>query len=309
MLFKVIMGYENNYANPNPDPTPLEVPRFIKFISSVECRNILSSSICIPFQENTALYASTINNVRCIVTFNQLPYAEKKYFNENVSITLDEAIDICSNTQKQKCNIWLNERKKRITASCAHNFYTYVYNKNPDWNKKISDHLNNTFQGCANTVYGQRCKNKARDCYERLTGNSVTQADLLVNPKIPWIGFSPDGLLLHLLGQKIIEIKCPVPGKEQPALEVVNSLSWILKDTNQNFYLKPTYKYYCQVQIGMFVANVRNCDLVIYSSYDDSAVIIDVPFDEQYIRDIIPNLQFVYFSYILPQLTLQKNVN
>lgn len=72
---------------------------------------------------------------------------------------------------------------------------------------------------------------------------------------------------------------------------ILNSTSYLKKDeTNGQYLLKKKHKYYAQVQINMFLLNVKNCDFVIYKYQIKRCVIISVPFDDTLIEEILPKL-------------------
>ena len=59
--------------------------------------------------------------------------------------------------------------------------------------------------------HGRENEVKARNAYISSTGLMVRLCGLVVNPTLPWLGASPDGLVLDPLETSfgILEIKCP----------------------------------------------------------------------------------------------------
>ena len=149
----------------------------------------------------------------------------------------------------------------------------------------------------------------ARKKYETITQTLVQLTGLLVNPKIPWLGYSPGGIIM--LKDKIIEIKCPTIGKKMSAASMIDNLTDILKDEETNtYYLKTKDKYQCQVHLRMFICNVKKCDLVLYSSYDNNIVIIPVNYNESLVlNQYLPILQFVYFSQMLKYISEREDIS
>ena len=111
-----------------------------------------------------------------------------------------------------------------MTASKAYQFIAYLNNKQANWEQKINKFLNENFKGNSNTNHGVRCEPKAREKYAEDTKCVIKPSGLLVHPQIPWLGYSPDGLVLN---SHIIEIKCPVEGKKMSAKDVALSTTWI----------------------------------------------------------------------------------
>lgn len=96
----------------------------------------------------------------------------------------------------------------------------------------VRDHFGDPveFVGNAMTEHGKKMEEPARAAYERLTGRLVLDAqDFLIHPQVPWLGYSPDGLV-GLDG--LVEIKCPTVWAR-----------W------RSIYDKPDF--YAQVQLGL----------------------------------------------------------
>lgn len=123
-------------------------------------------------------------------------------------------------------------------------------------------------------------------------------------------GFSPDGLKL-LEGQcfKLIEIKCPILGATNGVEDIIKDLPYIKCDKTRAFpyLLNKNHAYYGQVQLGLALLNIQLCDFVIYSSFDNDIVVIEVEKDEPFIISLLNKLHFVYFNYFIKQC-MQLNI-
>lgn len=204
---------------------------------------------------------------------------EEKYYNKNIIISKEEAINLAVVTVGQQNFIWQSARQCRITASHCYELYTYFYNKNPDWDKKIDKYLNPAFEGNEYTKYGNTFEPVARDLYEKIYGK-VYMTGLIVNPALPWLACSPDGLRISG-GQFsiLLEIKCPILGKTKSASDLLNNLSYIkCKDDGQLSVhcLNPKHIYYGQVQLSMAILDIDMCHFVIYSSHSNSIFLLEV---------------------------------
>lgn len=122
MLAKLMRGYKEvqitSIANDN-----------INFIQREQCEKVLKSNICHQIDAESILYYYFVNNVRVPVKFRNLNIEEKMFYEKEVKVDISRAVQLCSETENQKENIWIYERKKRITASVAYSFMTYVDNK------------------------------------------------------------------------------------------------------------------------------------------------------------------------------------
>ena len=100
----------------------------------------------------------------------------------------------------------------------------------------------------------------------------------------------------------IIEIKSPKIGKTVTASAAIYKVNFL--DCNQDrVTLKKKHKFYCQVQLGMFVTGLQFCHFILHSSFDDICFIIEVSYD----ADIVINyfllvLEYVHFQHIIKYL-------
>lgn len=186
------------------------------------------------------------------------------------------------------------------------------------------------FLGNSATNYGTLNEPKARKLYMDCTGHDVINLGFLVNPNMPWFGYSPDGFIEN---DKIIEIKCPIDGQKMAVIDLIYNVPCLEKkktsgnnqkdsevtilmsrETGNNSMvamtlgnivgLKENHPYFFQVQMGMFICNVKKCDFIIYSSFEDSAVVIPIAYNEKKVDEYLGKLQYVYFKHILPRLVL-----
>lgn len=194
---------------------------------------------------------------------------------------------------------WHNARQKRITASRAYYLLTYLDNKNPDWNKKVEEYMQPRSFSTPAMQYGKDTEKLARKSYAKKMQVEVTCLGFIVNPKIPWLGYSPDGFIENK--NKLIEIKCPFAGKMKPLFEVLNTINYI----DKNFSLKKNHPYYLQIQIGMLIFNCQKCDFIIYGSKNDECFVQEIDFDEQYTATAIKKLESIYFKYLFPKIFQQ----
>lgn len=244
---------------------------------------------------NNSIYSST----REQEYINSLTDAEKCYYRQNVTINKDDALQLCIKTRYQNNYLWQHERKKRITASNAYSFYTYLTSSKrsiAEWETKMDKHLNSTFKGTADTKHGLLMEEAAIECYERCTDFQITKMGLLINPSVSWFGYSPDGVVEKKL---IIEIKSPKVGKTTTAIEAIHCLAYLIVDSDGNIYLKEKHQYFCQVQLGMFVTGLLFCHFIIYCSYDDLCCIVEVPYNEKLIVKYLVALEKIYFEIFL----------
>lgn len=245
-----------------------------------------------------------INALRdAIVNYTSAPIniltdkSEINFYNDCVNIKLGDSIEILKLSQKS--NNWLNERRKRITASSCYELYTYNKSQHSmaDWRKKTKLYFK-PLPNIKNFSIGIENEPIARNLYEITTTLKVDTVGLVINPNIPWLGASPDGICVE--AKKIIEIKCIVPNNSVDFSSELKKVSYLKYDKALKTYsLKKKHKYYAQVQMGMCVLNLNNCDFVVYSVKHKEFLIIDVSFDYTFTFELLASLHLIYFKYIL----------
>jgi putative phage-type endonuclease len=215
------------------------------------------------------------------------------FYNNKVKISLEAATDLNQNTSSQNTVLWATERKLRITASSCYSIFTYSKNKTTNWQKKYSDlHKGVTTSAM---IYGKNTEAAAFSSYQK-EEPLVKRSGFCVNPTYPWLGCSPDGIVVEK--RKLLEIKCPVKLKNEPfSLEHCKFLE---QSDSDNLSLKKKHVYYGQVQLGMFLMNCSSADLVIYSKFTDSHVTINIKYDYYFVLQLVETLNKVYFTVLLP---------
>ena len=229
------------------------------------------------------------------------PTSVDDFYWSRVAVSPVASAELCQTTRYQKGHQWISARRVRITASEAHAWYTY---EGEAWQGKVERHLMSRFAGTAATRYGQDNETAALLAYEKQQGERVMRCGLVVPPGAAWLGCSPDGVVCDEGGMpiKLLEIKCPLMGKEHTSLEMAVTPPPFLQASGENVELRRKNRYFSQVQLSMAILNVNACDLAVYSKVDDSVLVVRVPRDRVYGRNLIAKLHEVYFKHILPQL-------
>ncbi|XP_011883465.1 PREDICTED: uncharacterized protein LOC105570667, partial [Vollenhovia emeryi] len=233
----------------------------------------------------------------------------QKFYHEHVEISLERAVEIALAAQcKDK---WISGRKIRITSSISYSLFTYASNKSPDWDKKYNQVFNSKFKGNANTSHGLKYEGPARDKYSNsLIDQKVIEIGLMVRPEVPWLGFSPDGIVVcsnNGNSERTIEIKCPIEGKRLSASEFISMGARKRFDHNGN--LKYKHDHYGQIQLGLLLTGLDKCHYINYSSSTDDYICETVYFDELFSLKMSKTLLDVYFKEILPRIYAKENNN
>lgn len=94
------------------------------------------------------------------------------------------------------------------------------------------------------------------------------ECGLVINSKNPWLGYTPDGVIVNNenVPIKLIEIKYPFKGKSLSIKDLIPRLNCIIQNSDDSLSLKKNHSYYPQAQMGMVLLNVQMCDFIIYSN-------------------------------------------
>lgn len=114
-------------------------------------------------------------------------------------------------TPDQRSPEWLEMRKNYITGSSMDT----VLGTNPyETAEKLllqKAGMPNDFTGNEATAYGTRHEPDAVRAYEAKTGHTVVDLGLVPHPDIPFVAYSPDGIVMRKgLPPLLLEIKCPI---------------------------------------------------------------------------------------------------
>lgn len=227
---------------------------------------------------------------------------ELSFYSDHVVVTETQATEICECTAGQNSSKWQRERLLRITGSKCHTLYRFKPSEKCTWEQKMTKLLGQNFPGNDATRYGKASEEPALAEYALNTVSAVSTVGLVVNAKVPWLGYSPDGIVFHN-GRpvRLLEIKSPVDGQTSTISELIQDkkLPYIVRD-GENYSLRPTHAYYSQVQLGLFLLELDSADLVVYSKVE--SLVIPVRKCMVFIDNLVRRLQYVYFKHYLPHI-------
>lgn len=219
--------------------------------------------------------------------------------------------DFISICKESKINhlLWQKERQFRVTGSRCYELYTYTRNKNPNWKKKCHDYFYPVNFKSEFSEYGRKTESSARNAFSEAY-TKVIEIGLVVSKHNPWLSYSPDGIIVNDdKSIELLEIKCPYKGK---SINIYDAIMYEFKSCliieGLHVRLKEKHKYYAQVQMGMAVLNLKNTKFVIYASYDKSIIIINVPFNENFVISMLTSLKKTYYNIMLHEICENENV-
>lgn len=208
-------------------------------------------------------------------------------------------------------NTYFSKSQVRITGSIAYSLYTYYRGRGAgaeNWDEKLRGLLFSSFQGNEYTLYGKQYEDKCLQLYENdVCSDVLKNCGILINPKIYWFAYSPDGFVKIDNEIVLLEVKCLQIGKEYAGNSFCEKVSFLKMCTNGEFEMIKNHAYYGQIQLGLFVCNLQRAKLLLFVKKEPSFVAIDVPRDEDFLVHFVNTLTNVYREYFL--LFLCKNEN
>jgi len=201
--------------------------------------------------------------------------------------------------------IWEIQRKFRITGSRCYSLYTYTENKNPNWQIKSNKYFSNATFSNKFVRHGIKYEPIAKTLYLNSSVNcKIFEPGLYASNKNPWLGYSADGVVFEF-GKpiKLLEIKCPFLGKTAGIKEVLKKCKYI-SIVKGIYTLKNRHPYYGQIQLAMYLFNLRFTDFCLYCSFDNRMFVITVLEDEKFIFKMLSNLKINDFNNMLHNICL-----
>lgn len=199
--------------------------------------------------------------------------------------------------------MWHKERRFRLTASLFHKIIhtRSTYN---DLCVEIKSEQNQSLSHIPAVAHGSSMEAVVRCKLRHLYSNNILRkCGLVINPNFPFLGASPDGLIMKN-EPCLIEIKTVYNPKDLSLEELyTNRKDFCLsKNDKGNFELKKSHKYYTQIQGQLGVCNLNTCVFVLHFSSKKDMFITEIPLDKYVWQTSLFKLTEFYFTYYLPYL-------
>ena len=148
-------------------------------------------------------------------------------------------------------------RNHGLEGSLHHDLETFCYSYHYHLNHLLILFL---IPGSNSTVpapinHGLQNEVKARNSYCSQTGFVIRTCGLVVNPSLPWLGASPDGLVEDP-SQKcfgLLEIKCPYIHRFSTVQEACSDPSFFATVRNDKVTLKQEHKHFFQILLWLWL--------------------------------------------------------
>ena len=228
-------------------------------------------------------------------------------------VTRSEALYLEVVTRKQSASLdWFDHRVGRITASIAYEvLHTNQDQPSSSLLKRLcsSEHkkINTAPLEWGRTNEDTACSDYCRQQKEEHTEFSCTASGLVVNPKYPYLGATPDGWVeCECCGRGIVEIKCPYTYRNTHP-NAINEGTFYLQCLSDRLKLDPKHKYYYQVQMQLSICEVNYCDFVVWTLAGMATIRIHR--SEAFFNEVQPSLHAFFKNCILPELLTRKLQN
>ncbi|XP_072400302.1 uncharacterized protein [Diabrotica undecimpunctata] len=217
---------------------------------------------------------------------------------EKISSFLEDDLDLVINIP-QNSNEWKKYRKLRITGSRCYEIFTY---SNKDWKTKAFKYfyppqLNNKY-----VKHGLKFEGTAREMYMKISKMDVMECGMVISSSNRWLSYSPDGIIFF--GDQplyLLEIKCIFAGKTKTILEAIKNSRYIVQ-IDGKYTIKKNHKYYGQIQMGMAVLNLLKTAFVVFASFDNSVLIMEIDFDFEFCFNMLSKIKHNYLKNMVHHL-------
>ena len=226
---------------------------------------------------------------------------------DSYRVSADESRNLEECTQLQsKCKLWGSHRAGRVTAS---NFKAIIKTKVEDPSRSLLKRLcypeTCTFFSTA-TSWGCEHESEGIDsflAYFTMDHNDVDckPSGLVVNPKYPFLGASPDGYVTcSCHGKSLIEVKCPYRCHDKSLEAAVNDKDFCLTVEDGEYYLDKDHAYFYQVQCQLNVCEIDMCYFVVWSP--NEAVCVEIFRDQFFFEECLTIVDDFVTKAILPEV-------
>lgn len=228
-----------------------------------------------------------------------------------ISITEEATLLERSTRQQSRSCTWYDHRVGRITASkfymvchfSGRNYPTSIVKSIMQYSKDISR--------LPQIQWGIQNESTARNQYIDMLAPKhinlkVEPVGLVVNPKLPYLGASPDGIVTcDCCGVGLLEIKCPYKYRSVDPHTIAGTDFFLGRNSDGELHLKTSHSYYYQVQGQLAICGREYCDFVCWTT--NGLYTERISFDHELFDSIRPQLEQFFQMYLLPEL-LSRNL-
>lgn len=157
---------------------------------------------------------------------------------------------------------WHQIRQFKITGSrySLFTYYTTSTNTDKQWALKASKYFWPTNFTNKYVKHDIMYENIAKQLYATESKQTILPCGFVTSETYPWLGYSPDGVIVNNLNEpiKLIEIKCPFIGNAVGLLDLIKQLKYIIHNADGSLSLNKKDAYHAQVQLGLILLNLHS---------------------------------------------------
>ena len=239
--------------------------------------------------------------------FDELVKAAK----ESITVSASTVEYICSITEKQsRSPIWHELRTGRITASIAHEvLHTNMENPSTSLVLRICKESEMKTSKVPSLRWGIDNEKVALEEYCLMLSiehqnYKIKDCGLRLCQELPFIAASPDGIFSCSChdAKFLIEVKCPYSMRNTDNIdEAISSKDFFLTKEKT---LKKGHKYYTQIQLQLFVCEMEQCELVVWTPKWMYHVTVER--DSNFIKIMVDTIDQFFSKIILPELLTRE---
>ena len=214
---------------------------------------------------------------------------------QGIKISEKDSALIEAKTREQSASgQWGKEREHRLTASNFGAIIKSTDNRNMD-NFCESMYTTKNLIHVPAIRHGQTYESVALQKFSEITGKKLQKSGFCVDPKIPFLGASPDSFVQD--EDAVVVAKCPFVGRNKKIAPGKNF--GFLEKVGNHVCLKRTHNYYYQL-VGQMKIAKKNVGYFVVYTYKD-LFYEKITLDESFFNDImLPKLKEFYNQHYCP---------
>ena len=199
-------------------------------------------------------------------------------------------------TQQQAENkLWHSERQWRLTASKFGEICKATDLR--DVNLLCESIFNPPELNNFAVNHGKTYEPIAIKKFEELNNLKVEKCGIFVNPKFPYLGASPDGIIDD---KTIIEVKCPYNGRNSNVLPG-KFFPFLCYNENLEIVLKQNHNYYYQIMGQLAISKSNVCQFIVFTLKD--VFVQKILFDNEFFENnMLPKLSDFFAKNYRPYI-------
>ena len=245
----------------------------------------------------------------------KLSYTDLESICEDVNLIINE--EMCQSVEEatrdqSSCKLWFTYRAGRVTASCLKQACTTNHALPSQSLVKAICYPEAYKFSTKATQWGCKHEKSAKEYYvKHLQGQhgnvTLAKSGLVINPKWPYLGASPDGVVTcSCCGKGVLKIKCPYCHRSEDIDALAaDPKSCLVKSADGSYCLDKTHPYFYQVQAQIFICNAKHCDFCMctFPSQTTASLHVERIFPDQGFWDHCVQASARFFrTCLLPEL-------